>query len=139
MNRVDELRRIRAQIDSLRDEDKRLSVPIEMNMGIIRNLYDVFAMSLKRLEPTASPTDTNSRKKFLYAVLYIFSPATLVGDVMRHKLRECVSVVLGCTPTGVSRDYKTSLFFYATYKSFRDQVDVIIHDMLEILGKEKEI
>lgn len=139
MNRVEELRRIRSEIDNLRDDEKRLSVPLVMNMGIIRNLYDVYSMTLKSQNPNADPKDTNSRKKFLYAILYIFSPSTLVGDVMRHKLRECVSRVIGCTPTGVSRDYKTSLFFYATYKSFRDQVDVIIHDMLEILGKEKEI
>ena len=135
MNRVDELRKVRAQIESLRDDEKRLSVPIVINMGMIRNLYDIFTMSLKRLDANADPKDTNSRKKFLYAVLYIFSPSTLVGDVMRHKLRECVSSVVGCTPTGVSRDYKTSLFFYATYKNFRDDVDFIIKDMLDVLDK----
>ena len=139
MNRVEELRRVRSQIERLKDDEKRLSVPIVMNMGMIRNLYDVFKMSLKRINPDASPRDTNSRKKFLYAILYIFSPATLVGEVMRHKLRESVSCVIGCTPTGVSRDYKTGLFFYATYKGFHDEVDEIIRDMLMVLGKESEI
>lgn len=139
MNRVDELRRVRSEIEGLREEERRLSVPIAMNMGMISNLYEVFALSLKRQDPSASPADTNSRKKFLYAILYIFSPATLVGDVMRHKLRECVSCVIGCTPTGVSRDYKTGLFFYATYKQFRDDVDEIIRDMLCILGKAEEL
>lgn len=139
MNRVDELRRVRSEIDGLKEKERMLSVPIAMNMGMIRNLYDVFRLSLKRLDGNANPTDTNSRKKFLYAILYIFSPATLVGEVMRHKLRECVSSVLGCTPTGVSRDYKTALFFFATYKDFRDSVNIIISDMLSILGKEEEI
>jgi hypothetical protein len=101
-------------------------------------MYDVFTVSLKRLSPNALPNDTTSRKKFLYAILYIFSPSTLVGEVMRHKLRDCVSKVIGCTPTGVSRDYKTSLFFYATYKEFRDDVNSIIRDMLCIIGKENE-
>ena len=135
MNRIDRLRDIRAEIENLKDEDRRLSVPIVMNMGIIRNLYEVFKVSLKRQDPDATPQDTNSRKKFLYAILYIFSPATLVGDVMRHKLREYVSSVLGCTPTGVSRDYKTGVFFYVTYSDFREEVDSIIRDMLAILGK----
>lgn len=139
MNRVEELRRVRAEIELLRDDEKRLSVPIAMNMGMIRNLYDVFRMTLRRTEPTASPKDSISRKKFLYAILYIFSPATLVGDVMRHKLRESVSAILGCTPTAVSRDYKTSLFFFETYTDFRNGCTIIIKDMLEILGKESDI
>ena len=139
MNRVEELKRVRSEIEGLKDEERRLSIPIVMNMGMIRNLYDVFSLSLKRQNPNASPNDTNSRKKFLYAILYLFSPATLVGEVMRHKLRECVSVVIGCTPTGVSRDYKTALFFFATYREFRESVNIIIRDMLDVLGKKDEI
>lgn len=139
MNRVEELRRVRSEIERLREKEKDLSVPVAMNMSMIRNLYDVFCLSLKCQEPKADPSDSSSRKKFLYAVLYIFSPATLVGDVMRHKLRECVSGIIGCTPTGISRDYKTGLFFYSTYKEFRESVDRIIADMLLVLGKAGEI
>lgn len=138
MNRVEELRRVRSEIECLRDDERRLSVPVLSNMSLIHNLYDVFCVSLKRQKPQANPKDTNSRKKFLYAILYLFSPATLVGDVMRHKLREYVSVVLGCTPTGVSRDYKTSIFFYATYADFRESVLLIIKDMLDIMEKPEE-
>ena len=137
MNRVEELRRVRSEIERLKEDERRLSIPILQNMMLIHNLYDVFCVTLKRQEPQADPKDTNSRKKFLYAILYLFSPATLVGDVMRHKLRECVSVVLGCTPTGVSRDYKTSIFFYATYSGFRESVLLIIKDMLDVMDKQE--
>lgn len=133
MNRVEELRKVREGIELLHDEEKRLSVPLQMNMELILNLYDVFCLSLKGQDHRADPTDTGNRKKFLYAILYVFSPATLVGDVMRHKLRERVSAIIGCTPTCVSRDYKTGMFFYATYKDFRDSVDAIIRDMLDFL------
>lgn len=137
-NRVEELRKVRHLIETLKEADKRLSVPFIMNMGVISNLYDIFTLSLAQQDPTADPKDTNNRKKFLYAVLYLLSPATLVGDVMRHKLRESVSAVLGCTPTGVSRDYKTAIFFYATYKDFSESVDMIVNDMLYCLNKEDE-
>lgn len=139
MNRVEELKRVHSEIEALKEREKKLSVPIVFNMGMIRNLYDVFCVSLKRQDPTASPKDTNSRKKFLYAILYIFSPATLVGEVMRHKLRECVAKILDCTPTGVSRDYKTGIFFFATYSEFRESVMGIIKDMLDILEKSDNI
>ena len=138
MNRVELLREIHAQMDLLREREKKLSQPIIENMGMIRNLYDVFRLSLMKQNPKADPENTGNRKKFLYAILYIFSPATLVGEVMRHRLRENVSAVIGCTPTGVSRDYKTSLFFYATYQDFRESVDLVIYDMLDYLNKEKE-
>lgn len=138
MNRVEELRKIRAEIDGLRDEEQRLSVPIVQNMGMIRNLYDVYRIVLKRQDSKAVPEDTENRKKFLYAILYVCSPATLVGEVMRHRLRECVSEVTGWTPTSVSRDYKTAMFFYDTYRSFRDSVNAIIKDMLKVLRREEE-
>ena len=136
MNRVERLKAIHEEMDKLREKEKKLSQPIVENMGIIRNLYDVFRLSLKRQDPKADPESTSDRKKFLYAILYIFSPSTLVGEVMRHKLRESVSAVIGCTPTGVSRDYKTSIFFHATYQDFRDSVEQIIKDMLDYLNKK---
>lgn len=136
MNRVERLRKIHTEMDKLREKEKRLSQPIVENMGMIQNLYDVFRLALKKQNTKADPDGTAERKKFLYAILYIFSPATLVGEVMRHKLRENISAVLGCTPTGVSRDYKTGLFFYATYTDFRESVDLIIIDMLDYLNKQ---
>ena len=139
MNRLDELRRVRSEIERLRDAERRLSVPIVINEGMIGNLYDVFSMTLKWLHPDGNPKDTENRKKFLYAIIYLFSPATLVGGVMRHRLREIVSRITGCTPTGVSRDYKTAMFFYATYNEFRKDVDIIIRDMLLILGRTDEV
>jgi hypothetical protein len=136
MNRVERLRQIHAEMDKLREKEKKLSQPIVDNMGMIQNLYDVFRLALKKQNPKSTPESTADRKKFLYAILYIFSPATLVGEVMRHRLRENVSAVLGCTPTGVSRDYKTALFFYATYTDFRESVDMIIIDMLDYINKK---
>ena len=136
MNRVERLRQIHTEMDKLREKEKLLSQPIVENMGMIQNLYDVFRLALKKQNVKADPDGTAERKKFLYAILYIFSPATLVGEVMRHKLRENISAVLACTPTGVSRDYKTGLFFYATYTDFRESVDLIIIDMLDYLNKQ---
>ena len=54
---------------------------------------------------------------------------------MRHKLREFVAAIINCTPTGISRDYKTGLFFYSTYREFKEEVDNILRDMLCVLGK----
>ena len=139
MNKVEALKKVKADKELLVAEERRLSIPAVMNIDMIRNLYDVFVMSLRRQNPKADPKDTTNRKKFLYAILYVCSPATLAGDVMRHKLRECVSSIIGCTPTGVSRDYKTALFFYDTYKEFHESVDLIIKDMLIVLNEKEEV
>lgn len=138
MNRVKELRRIRESIEALREEEEAFSRPIVANMGMIRNLYDVFCVALSR-QDCGRPTDADNRKKFLYAILYLFSPATLVGGSMRHRMRENITEIIGCTPTGVSRDYKTAIFFYDTYNTFRESVDSILRDMLKVLGKTDEI
>ena len=138
MNRVNELRRIRENIEILREQEEKYSRPILSNMSMIRNLYDVFCMILK-CQDCGKPTESDNRKKFLYAILYIFSPSTLVGGSMRYRMRECVTEIIGCTSTGVSRDYKTAMFFYDTYNSFRESVDGIIRGMLKVIGKTDEI
>lgn len=136
MNKIEELRHIRLEIERLQGQEKALSVPIVMNMDIARNLYDVYQCTIMR--QGGDVFDTDNRKKFLYAMLYIFSPSTLAGGTMRHQFRELVSNIIGCTNTGVSRDYKTAQFFYNTYQEFRQSTDEIIKDMLYVLGKENE-
>lgn len=137
MNRVERLRQVHSEIERLAEEERMLARPTVTNMGMIRNLFDVFCLTLKYQDTESNPLDTNNRKKFLYAILYLFSPSTLAGQVMKHKMRRCVSDIIGCTPTGVSRDYKTSIFFYATYSDFRNSVNNIIDNMLLVLGKYK--
>ena len=133
MNKIEELRHIRLEIERLKGQEKTLAEPIVYNMEIVRNLLDVYKCTVKR--QNGDPNDTDNRKKFLYAILFIFSPSTLVGDQIRHQLRELVSDVIGCTNTGISRDYKTAQFFYDTYQEFRQSTDEIIKDMLYVMGK----
>ena len=137
MNRILELKGIRAEINRLKSQEKKLVQPILSNLGLVRNLYDVYKNAIKR--QNGDPYDTDNRKKFLYAIIYCFSPATLVGDVMRHHLRETITAVIGCTHTGVSRDYKTAQFFYDTYQEFRESTDLIIAEMLYVMHKDSEV
>lgn len=137
-NRIEELRAIRREMDALAEKERVLSQPIVDNLGVIHNLYDVFRMTISRVSDNPDPTDTDNRKKFVYAILYICSPATLAGKTVRHRLRENVAEVTGCTITRVSRDYKMALFFYDTYSVFREQTNAIIMDMLDALNKKEE-
>lgn len=137
MNRIAELRKVRDDINRLTKLERRLSQPLLQNLGMVRNLYEVYKNAITR--QMGDPYDTDNRKKFLYAIIYCFSPTTLVGDAMRHRLRETVSSVIGCTNTGVSRDYKTAQFFYDTYREFRESTNLIIKEILTVTGIHENI
>ena len=121
----------------MRDEvaayEREHTSPLLSNMSMIRNIYDIYKGTLRRIDPSADPRDTINRKKFLFVVLYLYSPETLCGSIIKHRLREHFSSVLQCAPTSVSRDCADARVFYDNYPDFRNDVNMILSDVVDAL------
>lgn len=113
--------------------ESRYATPRLTNMSMIHNIFDIYKATLKRIDPKADPRDTMNRKKFLFVVLYLYSPETLCGSIIKHRLREHFSTVLDCAPTSVSRDCSDARVFYDNYPGFRRDVNTILSDVMESL------
>lgn len=132
LRRIKELLRMREELAAFEREHTR---PLLTNMSMIHNIYDVYKGTLKRISPAADPGDTINRKKFLFVVLYLYSPETLCGSIIKHRLREHFSSVLHCAPTSVSRDCSDARVYYDNYPDFRKDVNEILRDVVDSLPK----
>lgn len=110
----------------LSKEENELSRPAVTDLNLVGNLYDMFCA----FEDDEGEL-TLRRKKFMFVMLYLFSPTALAGNKMRRGLREKIAAVLGCTCSNISHDYKNASFYYLTYKEFRNDCNNIIAYMLD--------
>lgn len=110
----------------LSKEENELSTPTLTNLNQVGNLYDMFCA----FEDDEGEL-TLRRKKFMFVMLYLFSPTALAGSKMKRGLREKIASVLGCTCSNISHDYKNASFYYLTYKEFRNDCNNVIKYMLE--------
>ena len=124
LSRLMQVMREKAYIEN---EEKALSAPMVEDLDFLGNIYDIFSVSLLEVNPNAHPDSFKSRKKFLFVVLYVFSPSTLVGKKLRAGIRNKVSDVLGYVgPNNVSHLAEDLLFLYSNYQVFKRDVDYIL-------------
>ena len=129
MERIKSIRETKARLSK---EEDLLSEPLMDDLWMVGNIYDLF-LSYHR-----SRKSKMVQKQFIFIILYLYSPSALGGSKMRRGLRERIAAVLGCTCSNVSHDYRNISFYYVTYRSFRNEVNTILHSMLGILGLRKE-
>lgn len=129
MERIKYIREMKAMLSK---EEVSLSLPLMDDLWMVGNIYDLFLSYHKNRKSKMV------QKQFIFIILYLYSPSTLGGSKMRRGLRERIAEVLGCTCSNVSHDYKNISFYYTTYRTFRDDVNEILHSMLKVLGLRKE-
>lgn len=118
---IDRLQDIKHKQSMLSTEENDLSTPRMEDMSKIDKIYRIFCEF--ESEEGVLPL---RQKKFLFVVLYFYSPAALAGNKMRRGLREKVASVVGCTSSNVSHDYKNIPFYYLNYKNFRYDCNELI-------------
>lgn len=69
-----------------------------------------------------TPSD---RRRVMFVMLYRFSPCVLAGGRIPRKVREALSVILGCHPSVLSKDSRKLMFLYQHYQDFKDDVDML--------------
>lgn len=74
------------------------------------------------------------RKKFIFIILYLYSPSSLAGDKMASGLRNELSKVLGIqAKSTISNNCANLVFLYQNYMDFRNDVEFIYNKILSWL------
>lgn len=131
---VSELKSIREQKSRLSEREQELSEPVLYDYLLIEEIYEWFKEILSGLTLPPCIDSPTQRKKFIFIVLFLYSPSTLAGGKMKVGLRDKISEVTGCTGSLISHNCEDVTFFYQQYKSHRQDIDYLY---IEILNRLK--
>lgn len=128
---IAEIKLIREQKSRLSEREKELTEPTLTDLDMVKTLYELFKESLAGRDCSGRAESTTQRKKFIFIVLFLFSPSTLAGGRISNKIRKVLSEVIGCTPSYISHNVENVIFFYQQYKDFRQDVDWVFTEMMK--------
>lgn len=133
-----ELKSIREQKYRLSERESEIAKPVLTDLGMIDTLYEWFkeiALEGKELPKG----NVSQRKKFIFIILYLYSPTTLAGGKMRAGLREKLAEVFPIKEKSVvSNNTNNLVFSYQLYKYFSQDVERIYKEIILRLGKYLE-
>ena len=133
---IAEIKSIREQKSKLSEREKELTEPILTDLDMIGMLYRWFQEIISQKEIFRSGNVTQ-RKKFIFIILFLYSPSTLAGGKMKNGLRDKLAEVLGVNAqTTISNNRNNLVFSYQLYKYFRQDVDWIYGEMMERIKPE---
>ena len=132
---ISELKSVREERVRLSAKEQELSEPMLDDYSLVGEIYEWFQeiLSERALPPRAdSPLQ---RKKFIFIILFLYSPKTLAGDKMRIGLRDKIAEVTGCTRTLISHNCEDVSFFYQQYKCHREDIDFLYVEIMNRLKR----
>ena len=90
-NKIIRLKKIRIEKSELSEEENVLTSPILKDKSLISETYKIFIGLLNERGCPADIDSVTQRKKFIFIILYLFSPSSLAGGKMTAGLREEMS------------------------------------------------
>lgn len=133
-NKIIRLRRIRKEQTELCKEENRLTTPLLTDRGMIGDIYKIFVDVLGERDCPPQPDSVIQRKKFIFIILYLYSPSALAGRKMLGGLREDLSKVLGIqAQTTISDNCADVVFLYQNYSDFCRDVECLYAEIVNRL------
>lgn len=131
IHKIEEIQTIRARKSELEKQETVLSAPILSDFSQIDLIYAWFKENQGERNCPPNMDSVMQRKKFLFIILYFFSPATLAGGKMRKGLRAKLAEVLQLhSRTTISDNCADVVFLYNRYKYFKKEVDDFFHYLI---------
>lgn len=127
---------IKEERKRLEQEEIKLSTPIIQDLRRVREVYQYCLDAHKELAPSQSPNKPFVRRRFLFVLLFLFSPKTLAGGKMGHGLRAEIAKVMKIESSNVSHYHSNILFFYNVYSDFREDVNKLFEIVFDKLKKQ---
>lgn len=129
-----ELKAIREQKSRLSEREQELSAPMLTDFTLIPEIYSWFKEILSQSDCPPNFESVTQRKKYLFIVLFLFTPSVLAGGRLPNGIRsEIASVFPDVSPCVISNNIADVSFIYQQYKDFRQDIEFIYNQILERL------
>lgn len=131
---VSELKTIREQKSRLSERENELSAPVLSDLELIPVIYEWFKEVLSEMDFPPQVESITQRKKFLFIVLFLFSPSVLAGGRMPNGVRKTLEEVFpNVKPCTISNNLADVVFLYQQYKDFRQDIEYIYTEIVSRL------
>lgn len=131
---VSELKAIREQKSRLSERENELSAPVLSDLELIPVIYEWFKEVLSEMAFPPQVECITQRKKFLFIVLFLFSPSVLAGGRMPNGVRKNLEEVFpNVKPCTISNNLADVVFLYQQYKDFRQDIEYIYTEIVSRL------
>jgi hypothetical protein len=133
-NKIIRLKKIRIEKSELSEEENSLTSPVLTDKKLIQEIYNAFIEVLNEKDFPPCIESVTQRKKFIFIILYLFSPSTLAGGKMTAGLREEMSRVLGIqSKSTISDNCADVVFLYQNYGDFSEDIEYLYTEILNRL------
>ena len=133
-NKIIRLKKIRIEKSELSEEENALTTPLLSDMSLISELYKIFVDLLNERGCPPTIESVTQRKKFIFIILYLFSPSSLAGGKMTAGLRPEIAKALGiqseCT---ISDNCADVVFLYQNYSDFSGDIEYLYTEIVNRL------
>lgn len=122
IGRINALKRVKAEIESVRESMNELGAPIITDWALLPDLYKLFYETFSNRHVHYG---VYHRRKFIFVALYLYCPASLVGERMPMGFRKALADTLELNATTTISDNSAGLMvMYRNYPDFRRDVDL---------------
>ena len=134
-NKIIRLKKIKVDKINLSEEEESLSKPVLTDRKLISEIYQIFKKVVSKRNCPPMFDSVTQRKKFIFIILYLYSPNTLAGGKMPKGLRDDISKALNFhSPCTISNNCADVCFLYQNYSDFSREVE----DIFKAVMKEME-
>nr|DAT56214.1 MAG TPA: hypothetical protein [Bacteriophage sp.]DAZ41772.1 MAG TPA: hypothetical protein [Caudoviricetes sp.] len=131
---ISELKYIRDQKSRLSEREQELIKPILSDLGIIPMIFQWYCEIVGNCGLPERRSGTCFRQKFVFIILFLYSPSTLAGGKIAKGIRDILADILGFkSPTGISNLYVNVTFNYNNYKDYRADIDYLYTEIVNRL------
>lgn len=135
---ISELQTIREQKSRLSERETELATPLLNDLNLIPEIYNWFAKFLSEMTFPPCLDSVTQRKKFIFIILFLYSPSTLAGGKMLTGLRDKISEATGVySKSTISDNCANVVFMYQNYKLFRRDIDYLYTKIIDRLKVEE--
>ena len=133
-NKIIRLRKIRIEKSELSEEENALTLPMLSDKTLIREVYKTFVEILNERGCPPNIDSVTQRKKFIFIILYLFSPSALAGGKMAAGLREEMSKVFDIqSKSTISDNCADVVFLYQNYGDFSRDIEYLYTEIVNRL------
>lgn len=134
---IAEIKSIREQKKRLSEREAELTEPILTDLDMIGTLWEWFKEIIGERDCAGNPDSPHQRKKFIFIVLFLYSPGTSAGGKAMVGLRDAIAEVINLIDkTFISHNIKVVTFRYQHDKVFRKDVDLIYREMIKKIRQD---